>query len=542
VKEGIDKLRQGNGSRSWQTCSDAGVGSELDFADIMNTVGQGLLVTGEKWRIEYVNPAFARMVGESLEDIIGKSMDDFIVSEDLPMLSQERARRLAGETTTYNFRLRRSDEKIVWVQATGVPRWVGDRIVGSISVIADLTDRMVAETELLCAKEAAEEAARAKAQFLANMSHEIRTPLNAITGMTGLLLDTSLDCDQRNCLEIVQSSADILISIINNILDFSKLEEGKRKIESQPFDLHSCIDRSMDLVARKAAEKYLALNCSIEDQVPRILIGDVTSLCQILVNLLSNAVKFTDTGEISVLVTGHFRRDGKFKLHFAVRDTGIGIPKDRVNSLFQSFSQLDMSASRKYGGTGLGLAISKRLVELMGGNIWVESELGRGSIFHFNVAVGIPLNGYHLPTTERTRYAYVQTDQLSSLKLLLAEDNLINQNVALRMLKKLGIEADVAVNGLEVLEALERQSYDIVLMDVQMPEMDGFEASRAIRERWRERAPRIIAVTAHAMEDDRQRCIEAGMDDYISKPVRIEDLAEMLSKYVLSLDEYNGLK
>ena len=542
MKEGIDKLRQGNGSRSWQTCSDAGVGSELDFADIMNTVGQGLLVTGEKWRIEYVNPAFARMVGESLEDIIGKSMDDFIVSEDLPMLSQERARRLAGETTTYNFRLRRSDEKIVWVQATGVPRWVGDRIVGSISVIADLTDRMVAETELLCAKEAAEEAARAKAQFLANMSHEIRTPLNAITGMTGLLLDTSLDCDQRNCLEIVQSSADILISIINNILDFSKLEEGKRKIESQPFDLHSCIDRSMDLVARKAAEKYLALNCSIEDQVPRILIGDVTSLCQILVNLLSNAVKFTDTGEISVLVTGHFRRDGKFKLHFAVRDTGIGIPKDRVNSLFQSFSQLDMSASRKYGGTGLGLAISKRLVELMGGNIWVESELGRGSIFHFNVAVGIPLNGYHLPTTERTRYAYVQTDQLSSLKLLLAEDNLINQNVALRMLKKLGIEADVAVNGLEVLEALERQSYDIVLMDVQMPEMDGFEASRAIRERWRERAPRIIAVTAHAMEDDRQRCIEAGMDDYISKPVRIEDLAEMLSKYVLSLDEYNGLK
>ncbi len=494
-------------------------------------------MTGEKWRIEYVNPAFARMVGKPLEDIIGKSMDDFITSEDLPILSQERSRRLAGETTTYNFRLRRSDGEIVWVQVTGVPRWVGDGIVGSISVIADLTDRMVAENELLCAKEAAEEAARAKAEFLANMSHEIRTPLNAITGMTGLLLDTSLDPDQRDCLEIVQSSADILISIINNILDFSKLEEGKRKIGNQPFDLHSCIDGSIDLVARKAAEKHLALNCFIEDQVPRILIGDVTSLCQVLVNLLSNAVKFTDAGEISVSVTGHPRLDGKFKLYCAVQDTGIGIPHDRINSLFQSFSQLDMSATRKYGGTGLGLAISKRLVELMGGNIWVESELGTGSIFHFDIIVDVPLNGYHLPAREPSHHACVRTDQLSSLRLLLAEDNLINQNVALRMLKKLGIEADVAVNGIEVLEALERQNYDIVLMDVQMPEMDGFEASRAIRERWRERAPHIIAVTAHAMEDDRKRCIEAGMDDYISKPVKIEDLAEMLYKYILSQDK-----
>jgi PAS domain S-box-containing protein len=531
VKEEIDKLRHGNGTQSWQTCSDANAGSELDFADIMNTVGQGLLVTGEKWRIEYVNPAFARMVGRPLEDIIGRSMDDFIAAEDLPMLSQERARRLAGETSTYNLRLKRSDGVIVWVQATGVPRRIGDRIAGSISVIADLTDRMVAENELLRAKEAAEEAARAKAEFLANMSHEIRTPLN---GMTGLLLDTPLDSDQRDCLEVVQSSADILISIINNILDFSKLEEGKRKIEAQPFDLHSCIDGSMDLVARKAAEKYLALNCFIEDRVPRILLGDVTSLCQVLANLLSNAVKFTDAGEISVSVTGHSGRDEKFKLHFSVQDTGIGIPQDRINSLFQPFSQLDMSASRKYGGTGLGLVISKRLVELMGGNIWVESELGSGSTFHFTIVAGVPLNGYHLPTAERTPRACARTDQLSSLKLLLAEDNLINQNVALRMLKKLGIEADVAINGLEVLEALERQNYDIVLMDVQMPEMDGFEASKAIRERWRERAPRIIAVTAHAMEEDRQRCIEAGMDDYISKPVRIEDLAEMLYKYVLS--------
>ncbi|MFB3766673.1 MAG: ATP-binding protein [Methanotrichaceae archaeon] len=542
MKEEIDKLRQGNGTRNWQPCSDASAGPELDFADIMNTVGQGLLVTGEKWRIEYVNPAFARMVGKPLEDIIGKSMDDFITPEDLPMLNQERARRLAGETSTYNLRLRRSDGRIIWVQATGVPRRVGDRIAGSISVIADLTDRIAAENELLRAKEAAEEAARAKAQFLANMSHEIRTPLNAIIGMTGLLLDTSLDSDQRECLEIVQSSADILISIINNILDFSKLEEGKRKIENQPFDLHRCIDGSMDLVARKAAEKYLTLNYLIEDRVPRIVVGDVTSLCQVLVNLLSNAVKFTDAGEISVSVTGHPRSDGKFNLHFAVQDTGIGIPQDRMNSLFQSFSQLDMSASRKYGGTGLGLAISKRLVELMGGNIWVESEPGRGSTFHFTIVVGVPLNGSHLPAAKRIHHTCMQTDQLSSLKLLLAEDNLINQNVALRMLKKLGIVADVAANGLEVLEALERQNYDIVLMDVQMPEMDGFEASRAIRERWGERAPHIIAVTAHAMEDDRKRCIEAGMDDYISKPVRIEDLAEMLYKHIPSLDKCGGLK
>lgn len=539
MKEEMDKLRQSNGTRDWQTCScsDVKARSELDFADIMDTVGQGLLVTGEKWRIEYVNPAFARMVGKPLENIIGKSMDDFIASEDLPTLSQERARRLAGETTTYNFRLRRSDGEIVWVQVTGVPRWIGDRIVGSISVIADLTDRIVAENELLRAKDAAEVAARVKAEFLANMSHEIRTPLNAITGMTELLLDTSLDTDQRDCLEIVRSSVDILLSIINNILDFSKLEEGKRKIENQPFDLHNCIGGSMDLLARKAAEKNLALNCSIDDQIHKILIGDVTSLCQVLVNLLSNAVKFTDAGEILVSVTGHPRLDGKFELHFAVQDTGIGIPQDRINNLFQSFSQVDMSATRKYGGTGLGLAISKRLVELMGGNIWVESEPGTGSIFHFNILVDVPLNGYHLPAREPSHHSYVRTDQLSSLRLLLAEDNLINQNVALRMLKKLGINADVAVNGLEVLEALERQNYDIVLMDVQMPVMDGFEASRAIRERWGEKAPCIIAVTAHALEDDREKCIEAGMDDYISKPVKIKDLAEMLYKYILSQDK-----
>ncbi|MBX2865199.1 MAG: GAF domain-containing protein [Leptolyngbyaceae cyanobacterium MAG.088] len=397
--------------------------------------------------------------------------------------------------------------------------------------IGGALEREQATQELAHTRDQALAATLVKSEFLATMSHEIRTPMNAIMGMTSVLLDTSLTDEQQDFIETIRQGSDSLLSIVNKILDFSKIESGKLELEEQPFNLGQCISDVCDFLSPSANEKKLSLSSHIATNVPTVIIGDITRIRQVLVNLISNAIKFTDHGQIRVSVACLSVGD-TYEIQFAVQDTGIGIPTNQQQKLFKPFSQLDGSTARKYEGTGLGLVICRQLVQIMNGRIWLESQVNQGSTFYFTVTAQASSQEFNQakkiePNSPPATIDHHLAERLP-LRILLAEDNHVNQKLAIQLLERMGYRVDIAGNGLEVISALERQVYDVILMDIHMPEMDGITATKLIHEKWPKQRPRIIAATANAMSGDREKFLAAGMDDYISKPIHIGELVKAL--------------
>lgn len=494
---------------------------------ILRSVTEGICVVDTTGKITYLNFSAAKMFGGENSDLIGQDYDSIFFQRDdeIEKLTCPISFALTeGETSHVNtetfFRL--GGESFL-VEYVCVPLVENEQIVGAVITFQDITERREIETAIAQARDSALETANTKAAFLANMSHEIRTPLNGIIGTTDLLLDSDLNQEQQQYAEMLKTSADSLLEIVNNILDFSKIEAGKRELEAIDFNLHQVIENVVTFFTILARKKNLHISFLIEENVPAQLHGDSNQLRQILNNLISNAVKFTETGEITIRVSNQDENSERVLLNFTVSDTGIGIDEEAQKKLFQPFMQADVSTTRKFGGTGLGLAICKQIVELLQGEIGVKSEMGEGSHFWFTAIFQVqsPKSKTRSPKSE-----------VRTLKILVAEDNPINRQLTQTMLEQSGFESEIAENGLEAVKAASEKKYDLILMDCQMPEMDGFEAAVAIcQQTSKENRPKIIALTANAATGERERCLKAGMDDYLCKPITKEDLRETIEKH-----------
>jgi len=512
---------------------------------VANKSVNGILLLDAGGEIVWINEAFERMTGYGVEQAVGHRADELLFGPDASAESVlELQQALADDAElTHDAQLIRHDGKSVWAQCSWIPvrdhkgqvsRWLG--------ILTDITKRHQTEQALREAKESAEAASRAKSEFLANMSHEIRTPMNAIIGMTELALKSDLTAQQREQLQTVKNSADVLLALLNDILDLSKIEAGKLEIEEVEFNLTDVIRDTTRALSTKAGEKGLALNTDLPEEIPNTLYGDPIRLRQVLLNLMDNAIKFTQHGEVELRVCEEDRRDEEVTLHFAVRDTGIGIAEEQRQRIFESFTQADPSTTRIHGGTGLGLAISAELVQRMGGRIWLESEVGRGSTFHFTVRLrrtsGLQSGDSAEIDSTTASAASSQGDTASRpLRVLVADDHEANRALVAAILAKRGHSVVEAADGQEALDRIGTEDLDLALLDVQMPKIDGYEVAERVRETEAQQGGHLplIALTAHAMAGDREKCLAAGMDDYLSKPLTARGLTDMVERDRTSL-------
>jgi PAS domain S-box-containing protein len=520
---------------------------EQRYRELFETASDMICTYDLQGNFTAINQAGVDLIGYSAEEILQMNVSEILAPEHLEELYKRLERvALGGTIPAYEIEIIAKNERRFILEVNEHTIYLQGKAAGTHCIKRDITERKQIEEELKKTRDAAIESARLKSEFLANMSHEIRTPMNGVIGMTGLLLETPLTGDQREFAETIRSSGDALLTIINDILDFSKIEAGKLQFETLDFDLKSAVGGAVELLTEGAHEKKLAFASLIDKEVPTALRGDPGRLRQVLTNLIGNAIKFTQHGQVTVRAEKESETDEIVVIRFTISDTGIGISQEVQRNLFQAFTQADGSTTRKYGGTGLGLAISKQLVELMGGEIGVTSEPGVGSTFWFtgrfakqpeSSAISQPI----FLRTDKLQVVSPEGNTLrrkSGLQILLAEDNIINQKIAVRQLQNLGYRADAVANGREALEALGRIAYDLVLMDCQMPEMDGYEATTEIRRR--EGASKhtlIVAMTANVLEGDREKCIAAGMDDYISKPVNPKSLEEVLERLLVDASQ-----